>query len=122
MDAAWTIAAIALSGAGFMLWFLIGLLRESPPAVCYWIVPVLQKPKIGKSLEGLKRIYMGEDCHVMAAKHDECHGQFLESENHEMEKCKSGLIAVDVRAISGRLGWRAIHPKHVYSFREIRHR
>ena len=43
MGAAWVIAAVALAGAGFMLWFLIALLRESAPSVCYWIVPVRRK-------------------------------------------------------------------------------
>jgi hypothetical protein len=32
-------AAIALAAAAFMLRFLIALLREGSPSVCYWVVP-----------------------------------------------------------------------------------
>ena len=36
MWAAWVIAAIALAGAAFMLRFMMALLREGAPSVCYW--------------------------------------------------------------------------------------
>jgi hypothetical protein len=121
METVWVIPAITLAGAGFMLWFLIALLRESPPSVCYWVAQVPGKREKGKDLAGLRRSYLDENCRATEANRSECYRQLLENENHETEKCKSGLITVDVRAISDGLGWRAIHPKHSYSFRELRH-
>jgi hypothetical protein len=41
----WVVAAIALAAAAFMLTFLIALLRESAPSVCYWVVPVRREPE-----------------------------------------------------------------------------
>ena len=43
MWAAWVVAAIALAAAAFMLSFLMALLREGAPSVCYWMVPVRRK-------------------------------------------------------------------------------
>jgi hypothetical protein len=40
MWAAWVIAAIACGAAAFMVRFLVALLRESAPSVCYWVAPV----------------------------------------------------------------------------------
>ncbi len=121
MDAAWVVAAVALAGAGFMLWFLIALLRESPPSVCYWVLPARRKSEKEKDLGVLRRIYGDENCRATETNRGEYYRQLLENEDHDTEKCKSGLIAIDVRAISGRLGWRAIHAKRSYSFRELRH-
>jgi len=121
METAWVIPAIALTGAGFMLWFLIALLRESPPSVCYWVAQVPGKCEKGKDLVGLRRIYVDENCRATAANRSECYRQLPENENRETERCKSGLITVDVRALSDRLGWSAIHTKRSYSFRELRH-
>jgi hypothetical protein len=45
MWATWVVAAIALAAAAFMLRFLIALLREGAPSVCYWVVPVRREPK-----------------------------------------------------------------------------
>jgi hypothetical protein len=45
MFATWGIAAIALAAAAFMLRFLIALLREGAPSVCYWVLPHHQDPK-----------------------------------------------------------------------------
>ena len=45
MWATWIVAAIALAAAAFMLTFLIALLREGAPSVCYWVVPVRREPK-----------------------------------------------------------------------------
>jgi hypothetical protein len=39
MWAAWVIAGIALAGVAFMLRFLIALLGEGAPSVCYWVMP-----------------------------------------------------------------------------------
>jgi len=45
MGAASVVAAVGFCGAGFMLWFLIALLREGAPSVCYWAVPVRRKER-----------------------------------------------------------------------------
>jgi hypothetical protein len=45
MWATWIVAAIALAATAFMLTFLIALLREGAPSVCYWVVPVRREPK-----------------------------------------------------------------------------
>jgi hypothetical protein len=45
MWATWVFAAIALAAAAFMLTFLIALLREGAPSVCYWVVPLCREPK-----------------------------------------------------------------------------
>ena len=91
MDTAWVIAAIALAGAGFMLRFLIALLREGAPSACYWVVPVRRKPEKEKDFEALRRIYVDEKCRAIEANQSECYGQLLGNENHEREKCESGL-------------------------------
>jgi len=114
MGTAWVIAAITLAAAGFMLRFLIALLREGAPSVCYWVVPVRRKPEKEKDLEVLRRIYVDENCRATEANHSECYRHLLVNENHEMGKCESSLITLDVRTVSGSLGWRAIHSKHSY--------
>ena len=38
------VAAVALAGTAFMLKFLVALLREGAPSVCYWVVPLHQRP------------------------------------------------------------------------------
>jgi hypothetical protein len=45
MWATGVVAAIALAAAAFMLTFLIALLREGAPSLCYWVVPVRREPK-----------------------------------------------------------------------------
>ena len=45
MWAALMVAAVALAGTAFMLRFLIALLRESAPSVCYWVIPARQTPR-----------------------------------------------------------------------------
>jgi hypothetical protein len=48
MWAGWVVAAIALAATAFMLRFLIALLREGAPSVCYWVVPVREEPQLEK--------------------------------------------------------------------------
>src|ERR1022692_2484571 len=45
MWATWVVAAIALAAVAFMLTFLIALLREGAPSVCYRVVPVRREPE-----------------------------------------------------------------------------
>jgi hypothetical protein len=117
MWAAWVVATIALAGAAFMLRFLMALLREGPPSVCYWVVPMRRAPEKECHLKALRGIYFHEDCRAVSD--GACCGELSENENHAKEKLSSGLIAVDVRPIAG-LGWRTIHPKRGHIIREHR--
>lgn len=53
MGTGWVFAAIALAGAGFMLRFLIALLREGAPSVCYWVIPRREPRECLEKQEGL---------------------------------------------------------------------
>jgi hypothetical protein len=41
MWAAFVPVVIACVGTAFMVRFLIAVLREGPPSVCYWVIPVV---------------------------------------------------------------------------------
>ena len=41
MWAAFALVIIACGGTAFMVRFLIGLLREGSPSMCYWVIPVV---------------------------------------------------------------------------------
>jgi hypothetical protein len=111
MGAASVVAVVALAAVGFMLWFLRALLHEGAPSVCYWVVPVVREPEKERHSRVLRGIYFGEDCG--ATKNE--HGDYrLENEHHAKEKCTSGLIALDVRCVSDRLGWRSVHARRGY--------
>ena len=118
MGAASVVAAVGLCGAGFMLWFLIALLREGAPSVCYWAVPVRRKER--KALHTLRVRYDGGDCGGTAGTGRNYRVVSLENENHENGKDGSSFITLDVRSISGRLGWRAIQSQRNYVLRERR--
>jgi hypothetical protein len=120
MWATWVVAAIALAAATFMVRFLIVLLREGAPLVCYWVVPVRGRPGKGCHLSVLRGIYVGEDCRAPEHKPGDYYAESLENENYAKEEGSSGLIALDARAISNSLGWRSIHPGRGNVFRENR--
>jgi hypothetical protein len=61
MFATWGIAAVALAAAAFMLRFLLALLREGAPSVCYWVVPARREPK-RQMVEILSSNSMDDDC------------------------------------------------------------
>jgi len=115
MWAAWVVAAIALAGAAFMLRFLMALLREGPPSVCYWVVPVRRAPEKGCHLIALRGIYFDDDCRAMRGG-STCSGELLENEKYANGKVSSGLIAFDVRSIAG-FDSRSIHPRRGQIFR-----
>ncbi len=116
---AWVIAAIALAGAAFMLRFLMALLREGAPSVCYWVVPVRRMPKKEVHLEALRGIYFDDDCRATENHRSAGCGELLERENYAKEVFSSGLIALDVRSIAG-IDSRSIRPKRGHIFREHR--
>jgi hypothetical protein len=118
MWAGWGIAAIALAAAAFMLRFLIALLREGAPSVCYWVVPVRREPEKDVHLKALGGIYFDDEC--CATDRDDYHLEFLENEGHAKEKYNSGFIGLDVHPASARLGWHSIYPSRGHIFREHR--
>jgi hypothetical protein len=118
MGAAPVVAAIGFCGAGFMLWFLIALLREGAPSVWYWAVPVPRKER--EALHMLRVRYAGGDRCGTAFTSSNYRVDLLENENHEKGKDSSSLITLDLRTVSGRLGWRAIQSQRNYALRERR--
>jgi hypothetical protein len=115
MGTASVVAAIGFGAAVFMLGFLIALLREGASSVRYWVVPVFGKPQRA-GVQVLNVAYDGD----AGREPGDGRVELLENENHEKEKSGSGLIALDVRTISGGVGWRAIHSKRSFVLRERR--
>jgi hypothetical protein len=113
----WIVAAIALPAIAFMLRFLIALLRESAPSVCYWVVPVRRTPEKEGHLKVLHGIHFDDDCRAPESDQGDYRLELMENENHGKEESSSGLIALDVRA-SDSMGWRSIRSKRCYVFRE----
>jgi hypothetical protein len=103
-----TVVAIALIGTAFMVWFLVALLRECASSVFCWDVTASWKAEKNGHLTGARRIYAGETTARVA----ESHGGYGYPESLEKEvyakECASGLIALDVRHVGGRVGWRSI--------------
>jgi hypothetical protein len=118
MWAAWVVATIALAGAAFMLRFLMALLREGPPSVCYWVVPMRRAPEKECRLKALRGIYFDDDCRA-ARDGSACCGELLENENYAREEVSSGFTAFDVRPIAV-VDSRSIHPRRGHIFREHR--
>ena len=118
MGAASVVAAVGFCGAGFMLWFLVALLREGAPSVCYWVVPVRRKER--EALHMLRVRYAGGDCCGTACTASKYRVDLLENENHEKGKAGSSFITLGVRTTSGRLGWRTIQSQRSYVLRERR--
>jgi hypothetical protein len=118
MGAATVVAAIGFGSAVFMLGFLIALVREGAPAVCYWVVPSHRKrQRDSLQLSGL--LDEGDYCEKGCIRGDG-RAEFVENKNHENGNYSSGLITLDVRTISGGLGWRAIQSQRNYILRERR--
>jgi hypothetical protein len=114
-----TFAAIAVMGTAFLVWFLLGLLRQRGPSVCYWIVPARRRPQKERHLEALRRIYADKDCRAPQGKRSDYCVELLENASHA-KKGASGLIVLDVRLVSASLGWRSIQPSRVNAFHDRR--
>lgn len=109
---AWMVAAIALAAAAFMLRFLIVLLREGAPAVCYWVVTVCRDSEADESYVDK---YDTPECNLSVSWPE----LLVENQDHAKEVRASGLISLDVRHVSASLGWRSIR-KGVDILRERR--
>jgi len=123
MWAACLVAAIALSAVAFMLRFLVALLHEGAPSVCYWVAPVRReierdiKTEKERSLGFTVCIYVDED--FPSTEND--HGDYVELENENSAKeYSSGLIALDVRPVSNGSGWRSIRSRNRSAFHQHR--
>ncbi|MFZ0321841.1 MAG: hypothetical protein WAL56_22140 [Candidatus Sulfotelmatobacter sp.] len=116
MGTAAIVATIGLGAALFMLWFLFALLREGPPSVCYWSVPVGWKARETLQVWSVRH----EDDSQNGLRLSDGRADLLENQNHAEYKYDSGLILLDVRTISGELGWRAIRPRRNPIFTERR--
>lgn len=111
------VAAIASMGASFMLWFLIGLLRESAPSTCYWIVPIRCEMERESDHELSGSVKNGD--HRPEYEPSDYYVELLENQIHAKHGA-SGLIALDVRIIPGRVGWRSIQSGHAALFHQRR--
>jgi hypothetical protein len=116
MWAAWAVAAIALAGAGFMLWFLMALLRECAPSVRYWVAPVRREPEKERHHGNLGGIYVREDRSATEAGGGDYRLGLAGHENYAKEECCTSLIALDVRPVSEGWGGRSIYSKRGYVF------
>ncbi len=110
MWAVWFIAAIALAATAFMLTFLIALLRESPPSVCYWLVPVLREPEKERHFNVLRGIYFDDDCLATRNDRGDYRLELMESECHAEEKYISGPVARAVHPVPDNVVWRSVQP------------
>ncbi len=118
MWAASVFVAIAFAGAGFMLWFLIGLLGEGAPSVSYWVVPAVLTPGVRMAAD------RGNLMHALDEGGDEQNGpatqtrDLLESGTYVQEDSGSRLVSLDVRPAGARLGGSTIDHGGDYVFRE----
>jgi len=117
MWAAWVVAAIAFAATAFMLRFLIALLRENAPSVCYWLVPVSRELEKERYLRVLGGIYFHEDCRPTESDRGDYRLELVENEHHADEKYTSGLVTLAVRPIPDNVVWRSIEPSRGNAFR-----
>ena len=117
MWAAWVVAAIALAATAFMLRFLIALLRESAPSVCYWLVAVRPEPEKERHPKVLRGIYFDDDCRATASDHGDYRLELMENKHHAEEKCSSGLITLAVRPVPDDVVRCSIEPSRGNVFR-----
>ena len=116
MNAAFVVAAIGFGAAAFMLRFLIALLREGTPSVCYWVVPSRRQ----SWKEVWRDTDVEDDYRWQSAGTGINAGKFLGKQNYAKGKYELGLITVDDHIISSELGWRTIDSRHCLLFRERR--
>jgi hypothetical protein len=117
MDAASVVAAIGFGGVIFMVWFLIALLREHVLSVRRPVAPAQRKPRI-QHLQVLRIAYDDGACLEARSNGSDCAVELLEKQHHEKGEHGSGLTALDICIIPGKLGWSAVRPKHSFVRRE----
>jgi len=97
-----------------MVWFLIALLRDSAPLTCCWIVPV--RCDLKRESDDGPGGYLGDDGCRSESEPSDYYVDLLENRVHAKHSA-SGLIALDVRGVTGKLGWRSIEPSRADSHR-----
>jgi len=112
-----TFSAIALTGIEFMIWFLVGLLRERARSIYHWVTPVHRRSKRDRHQVVLSRIYCEQDCSAAKGEHTDYNAKLLENEGHA-KKNVSDLILLHILPASGELGRRPIHGRQIYTLRE----
>jgi hypothetical protein len=116
------VAAIALGGVAFMLRFLIALLRERAPSICYWVVPV--RREIERETRKEKERHLGFPSSIYVDegyRSTESDHLYLKLENENRAKeYASGLIALDVHTFPNGLGWRSIRSRGRNAFHQHR--
>jgi hypothetical protein len=114
------VAGIALSAVAFMLRFLVALLREEAPSVCYRVVMVGREPKKNEPLRVLRGICFDDDGRTTESNRGGYRSELSENEHDAKEKRAAGLVAFGVHPnlVGGR--WRSIQLKRGYVFREPR--
>jgi hypothetical protein len=117
MWAAWVVAAIALAATAFMLGFLMALLRESAPSVCYWLVAVRREPEKKGHPKAVRGIYFDDDCRATGSYYGDYRLELMENEHDAEEKCTSGLITLTVRPVPDNVVWRSIERSRGNVFR-----
>ena len=106
-----TLAAVTLTGTGFMLWFLFALLRENTPSTCYWLVPIRREPGTER-LKSAGASYADDDSVTGEPDAGKYSFEVLENER-DAQECVPGLIALNLRFIHDRVGWRSIHGRSI---------
>jgi hypothetical protein len=117
MWAAWVVAAIALAATAFMLRFLMALLRESAPSVCYRLVAVRREPEKERHLKVLHGIYFDDDCRATESYYGDDCLELMENEHHAEEKWTSEFITLAVRPVPDNMVWRSVEPSRGNVFR-----
>ena len=112
-----TFSAIALTGIEFMIWFLVGLLRERARSAYHWVIPVHGQSKTDRHQVVLSRIYCEQGCSAVKSEHTDYNAKLLENEGHA-KKNVSDLILLHLFPASGELGRSSIYRRHIDTFRE----
>ena len=113
-----TFAAIVLTGTGFMIWFLLALVRERGPSTFCWIVPIRRELE-RKNFGALRGSYPNDDgCATESGPSDYC-VELLENED-QTNACASGLIALDVCPVPASVIWRSSPPGSEGAFHKRR--
>ena len=125
MWAASVFVAIAFVGSGFMVWFLVGLLREGAPSVCYWVVPAIMTPGVrmashGVSNHGMILHAISEDGREEQNSPSAEGQELLENGIYVQEDSGSNLVSLDVRPPGAGVGGRAINHSGARILREHR--
>jgi hypothetical protein len=117
MWAAWVIVAIALAATAFMLRFLIALLLESAPSVCYWLVPVRREPEKERQLQVLRGVCIEDACRMTENDSGDYRRELTENEHHAEEKCIPDLIGPSLHPGRDNVVWRTVQPSGGNVFR-----